>query len=158
MAAVPDEASAPLPSRRPRAVALWLARRGDQVLVFEGVDRVKPETYYRPLGGGVEYGELSRDALVREIGEELGIELVEPRLLATLENVFTLEDELRHEIVFLYEAEPADASFYARDAPEATEANGDRIHTLWLPLDRVRAGAATLYPSGLLEVLDSTGP
>jgi ADP-ribose pyrophosphatase YjhB (NUDIX family) len=148
----------PAPSafwKRPRAVALWLAMRGDELLVFEGQDASEPRPFYRPLGGGIEFGELSVDAVVREVREELGIELLRPRLLTTLENVFSFEGEQRHEIVFLYLAEPADRAFYGQDRPPAVEADGSRIVTMWRPLSDFRDGSAVLYPEGLLEVLDA---
>jgi 8-oxo-dGTP pyrophosphatase MutT (NUDIX family) len=40
-------------------------------LVAHGHDSVKSEDFYRPLGGGIEFGELSEAALRREIKEEL---------------------------------------------------------------------------------------
>lgn len=40
-----------------RPVAICLIRKGDAILVLEGRDEVKGETFYRPLGGAVEFGE-----------------------------------------------------------------------------------------------------
>jgi len=142
-------------AQRPRTVALWIARRGDEILVFEGWDSTEPGPYYRPLGGGIKFGELSRDAVVREVREELGVELIQPCLITTLENVFTFEGEPRHEIVFLYAGEPADPAFYRQERPPATEADGSRFAAMWRPLSDFRSGAAVLYPVGLLEVLDA---
>ncbi|WP_072482389.1 NUDIX domain-containing protein [Amycolatopsis australiensis] len=58
-----------MPAIRP--IVLGVIRRGDALLVFEGRDDVKGETCYRPLGGGIEHGERSEDALRREFREEL---------------------------------------------------------------------------------------
>ncbi|MDX3188851.1 hypothetical protein PV458_10640 [Streptomyces sp. MN03-5084-2B] len=53
-----------MPSIRP--IVLAVLRRGDALLVFEAHDDVKGETFCRPLGGGIEFGERSIDALKRE--------------------------------------------------------------------------------------------
>ena len=49
-----------------RPVVLGLAVRNNKLLVSEGFDTVKNETFYRCLGGGIEFLEKSEDALKRE--------------------------------------------------------------------------------------------
>ncbi len=134
-------------------MALCVFRRNHEILVFQGYDSVKRETYYRPLGGGIDFGEVSRDAVVREVWEELGMKVRDVRLVGTLENVFTLEGEPRHEIVFVYLAEPIDRAFYQQEAPMVVEADGSRLKTFWKPLDAFGPAGSPLYPTGLLELL-----
>ncbi len=55
-----------------RALGLGLIRDGDRILVAEGYDSVKQRFFYRCLGGGVEFGEASLDALKQEFQAELG--------------------------------------------------------------------------------------
>lgn len=43
---------------------------------------------YRPPGGTIEFGERGAATVVRELREELGADVVEPRYLGTLENIF----------------------------------------------------------------------
>lgn len=85
-----------------RVIAICVFRRADSILVSGAFDSVKNAMFYRPLGGGVLAGESSRDAVVREIKEEIGCEVVDLELLGVLENVFTLEGRPGHEIVFMY--------------------------------------------------------
>ena len=66
---------------RIRVVALCVFQRAGRVLVFEGYDSVKRMHFYRPLGGGVEPRETSREAVAREIKEELELEAVDFKLL-----------------------------------------------------------------------------
>ncbi len=40
-----------------RALAIGVIRRGDELLVYEGHDASKNKTFYRPLGGGIDFGE-----------------------------------------------------------------------------------------------------
>jgi 8-oxo-dGTP pyrophosphatase MutT (NUDIX family) len=85
--------------QRIRALAVCVVRRGEEILVFEGHDPVKGETFYRALGGGIEFGETGAKAAARELEEELGTRPRDLRYLATLENIFVFDGEPGHEIV-----------------------------------------------------------
>ena len=89
------------------AVLLNAARTHHAVIRWTDASKEPPE-FHRLVGGSVELGELAVDAVVREIGEELGTRLCEPRLLGVLENLFLYEGEPGHEIVFVYAGELAD--------------------------------------------------
>lgn len=140
-----------IPSIRPLALAV--VRRGDDLLVFEGRDEVKGETYHRPLGGGIEFGETAAEAVHRELQEELAVDLTAVEQIAVLENVFTFEGRPGHEIVFLFTAELSDKSFYERDEVGVVLDDGARVH--WLPMEAVLSGKAILYPDGLADLLSA---
>lgn len=55
-----------------RNISICVFRKNDSILVFEGYDDVKEDYFYRPIGGGIEYGERSFDTLKREVYEEIG--------------------------------------------------------------------------------------
>jgi ADP-ribose pyrophosphatase YjhB (NUDIX family) len=137
---------------RARPVALGIIREGDEIFVFEGHDPDNPETFYRPLGGSIEYGELAADAVRRELKEEIGVTVTDAKLLTVLENLFTWQGRAAHEIVFIFEVKLADPERLRSAALVAYEANGERINCMWKPLADFRNGAR-LYPAGLLEVL-----
>jgi hypothetical protein len=40
-----------------RPIALCVFHNNNRILVFEGYDKAKDEIFYRPLGGGIEFGE-----------------------------------------------------------------------------------------------------
>jgi ADP-ribose pyrophosphatase YjhB (NUDIX family) len=136
-----------------RAKALGVFLHDGRLLVFEGYDPVKDETFYRPLGGGIEFGETGAQAMAREIREEIGAEVVGVRYLGLSENIFTCAGEPGHEIVLLYEAELADRSLYEQDVIEAVEANGADFMALWKPLSDFADGRTPLYPDGLFALL-----
>lgn len=141
-----------------RPIAICAFRQDDRIFVFEGYDPFNDETFYRPLGGGIEFGEYSRDAVVREVREEVGREIVNLRYLGTLENVFTgCDGEPAHEIIMVYEGDFADSGMYATEAVEAVEDTGARFKALWMPLQDFRDGLSPLYPVGLLELLGEPG-
>src|SRR4051812_13941961 len=97
-----------------RPIVICLFRRGDRVLVCEGFDTAKGERFARPLGGGVEFGEHSSEALVREIREEIAAEVENLELVGVLESIFNYEGEQGHEMVFVYDAEFRDRALYER--------------------------------------------
>jgi ADP-ribose pyrophosphatase YjhB (NUDIX family) len=139
--------------QRIRVLALAVFRRGDEILVMEGYDPLKRETFYRPLGGAVEFGERVMEALRREMREEIGAEIKDVRLLDVMENLFVYDGAPGHEIVWMHEAAFVDLSFYARDEL-AIEEDGARGRAVWKPLCDFGAGRAPLYPDGLLELLN----
>ncbi|WP_397376708.1 NUDIX domain-containing protein [Paenibacillus sp. p3-SID867] len=42
------------------------------------------------VGGTVEYGESSKETIIREVREELNAEIQEPKLKFVIENLFTI--------------------------------------------------------------------
>ncbi len=141
-----------------RPIAIAIIRRGENILVFEGHDPIKGETFYRPLGGGIEFGERGEEAVLRELREEAGVELTNVRYLETLENIFTVRGEPSHELVLLYAADLADASLYGVELLNCVEDDGSAFCAMWQPLDYFRAGNAPLYPDGLLELIGQHQP
>lgn len=139
------------PRIRPIAIAIF--RDGDRILVFEGHDPTKRETFYRPLGGGIEFGEGAQDCLVREIREELRAEIADVTYLGTLQNIFTREGQMGHEVVIVYAARFVDARLYHLDVLRGQD-DGEPLVALWKSLEEFRAGAAPLYPHGLFGFLD----
>jgi ADP-ribose pyrophosphatase YjhB (NUDIX family) len=143
--------------QRLRPLALALIRRGNEILVEEGRDETKGETFFRLLGGTIDFGELGADALRRELREELGAEIEVEAYLATLENIFTWEGKPGHEIVLVYECTLKDGSLHALDEWEAHERtrHGQITHRVaWKRIDAFRAGGETLYPEALTTLLD----
>ena len=113
---------------RIRVIAIGVIMNPDRpgLLVFEGIDSVTGRRYCRPLGGGVEFGELGCDTLRREMHEELGVEITGVRYLGTLENLFSVNGKSGHEIVLVYQAELRDAALYAQEHFEGVEDDGSR--------------------------------
>ena len=138
---------------RVRSIVVCLFRRGDQILVMEVPDTLKGIVGYRPLGGGIEHGEYSTDAVRREIREELGVELTGVTHLGVTENIFTYMGKLGHEIVFVYEADAAEPRIYEVDRLQAYEDDGSPFEVVWKSMKDFNDATAPLYPEGLLELL-----
>lgn len=137
---------------RPRVTVLALIRNGNRILVQQGYDSLRQQTFFRPLGGGVDYGERAEEALRREFMEELEAELSNIRLQRVIENIFTLEGLAGHEIIFLFEAELKDTSLYDADKLRAHEHGDGDFDALWKPVADFEA-RDILYPPGIEEFL-----
>ena len=136
-----------------RVITICIIRKGDSILVFEGYDHVKNQTFYRPLGGGIEFGESSSKALQREFKEEINAKLTNLSYFRTLENIFTCYGRTGHEIVIIYKGEFANKTFYDKSVIIGKEDNGDAFKALWMPIADFKKGQFPLYPDGLLELL-----
>jgi 8-oxo-dGTP pyrophosphatase MutT (NUDIX family) len=134
-----------------RPIAICVFRRPGQILVGEGYDPSKDDRYQRPVGGSLQFGETSEEAVIREVREELGIEVREPTLLGVLENIFRCHGQDAHEIVFVYEGRFPDPSFYDRPLLRASEEHAGPYAAVWRDLD---AEQPRLHPDGLLDLLD----
>ncbi|WP_181686301.1 NUDIX hydrolase [Halorhabdus salina] len=136
-----------------RAVALGAVRRNDELLVFEEQSPDTGEPYYRLLGGGVEFGEHSSDAVVREFDEELGVTFTEPMDLGTFEQVFSYDREPAHELWRVYEGSIVEDWPYEEDSFTFVEPElGIELLACWMSIERLRDDDITFYVS---EVLDA---
>jgi ADP-ribose pyrophosphatase YjhB (NUDIX family) len=135
-----------------RPIAICVFRHGSRILAGESWDSVKGQLFHRPVGGGIHFGETSREAMLREIREELGLEVEQLRLLGVLENLFTCEGEQGHEVVFVYDAQFVNKQAYERDLV-AMEAEVE-FCAVWRDLSTITNDHIPLYPDGLREMLD----
>lgn len=135
-----------------RTIVLGIFLHNDRLLVFRGEDPERDVVFYRPLGGGIEFGERGCDALVREMREELGAEVTDVRYLGTLESIFTHRGKRGHEIALLYRARFTDPALYERETFEYAQDNGTPIAVSWKPIADFETGAF-LVPRELLAIV-----
>jgi 8-oxo-dGTP pyrophosphatase MutT (NUDIX family) len=130
-------------------------RKNNKILVGEGYDAVKDESFYRPLGGGIEFGELSVETICRELMEEINVEVERDSLtfLGVVENMFYFNGIPGHEIVMIYDGALKESGLYEQAVIVGQEANGDATRAMWKSLDEFESGKSTLYPTGLVELL-----
>ncbi len=137
-----------------RVLALGVIQDGNRIFLSQGYDPVKQETFYRAMGGGVEFGETSYQALKREFQEEIQAELVNIRYLGCLESLFTFNGKPGHEIIQLYACDFADSKLYQQE--KITFAEKDREKTaLWVDIDRCKSGELRVVPEVFFEYLNT---
>lgn len=136
-----------------RVIALGLIQDGDRIFVSEGYDPVKQETFYRALGGGVDFGETSRTALKREFQEEIQADLTNINYLGCIENLFTFNGRQGHEIIQLYKCDFVDSKFYQLESLVFSESQTHKHKALWIDISRFKSGELRLVPEVFFDYL-----
>lgn len=133
-----------------RPIVLGLAIKDNKLLVSEGVDKKKNQTFYRCLGGGIEFLETSADALKREFLEEINIEIEVKDFLGIAENIFTYEGKSAHELVLFYSIEIPNNVY--KDEYVVNE-EGKLSKAMWVDIDEFKNGNRILYPKEIFRFL-----
>jgi len=137
---------------RIRVITLGLIQSGDRLFVSRNYDRVKQKTFYRALGGGVEFGESSQEALHREFREELQAALINLQYLGCLENRFVYNGQPGHELIQLYRCDFADRRFYHLEELTFEDSN-QSFTALWVDRHQFHSGDLWLVPEACLDYL-----
>ncbi|EWH10983.1 NUDIX hydrolase [Catenovulum agarivorans DS-2] len=140
-----------------RNIAICLIEHQGKIFVAEGVDEVKNETFYRPLGGGIEFGETAQQTVIREFQEEMQTEIEVGSYLTTFENLFTFNGIAGHQIVLLLSAKFKDKQIYQQDNIQCNE-EGTSFIAKWVNIEDFLNGKKILYPSGIVEYLKHQAP
>ncbi len=138
---------------RIRVIAICIFLNQNRIFVFKAYDKVKDQTFYRPLGGAVEFGEYSEQAIRREMQEEIKAEINNLVYLGTLENVFTLDGQPGHEVVFVFEGPLPTNHFMHKKRLPAWKMMAVLLKPSGKHLDDFNDPQVPLYPDGLLEML-----
>ncbi|MEA5621289.1 NUDIX domain-containing protein [Cronbergia sp. UHCC 0137] len=136
-----------------RVIVLALIRDGERIFVSEGYDPKKQSTFYRALGGGVEFGETSRIALEREFQEEIQAELTNIRYLSCIENLFIFDGRQGHEIIQLYQCDFVDPQFYQIESITFSETPERQHRALWIDISKFKSGELRLVPEVFFDYL-----
>ena len=133
-----------------RPIALGLAIKNNKLLVGEGFDNVKNETFYRCLGGGIEFLEKSADALKREFSEEINANIIVKDFLGISENIFTYKGKNAHELILFYSIDISDS-----DYKEEYEINDDcgKYKAKWIDIDEFKNKNRILYPEEVFKYI-----
>lgn len=108
--------------------------------------------YYRPLGGTVEFGERSDDALQREFLEEIGEQVEIVSYIGCLENIFTIHSFIGHELIQLYEVRFVNEENYKRQQFKIEEGE-KHAWAKWISFSEFEEGKEFLYPETLMSLL-----
>lgn len=135
-----------------RAIAICIFQDRGRWLVAEYYDALDGK-FYRPLGGAIEFGEPGRECIIREIREEMEVEIEDIAYLGTLENIFSFEGEPGHEIVLVYQARFVDPRLYELESFVCRD-DGGHFVAAWKSADELQTGSVPLYPDGIFDFVD----
>ena len=107
-------------------------RNGDKVLF----QKRKNDKYYALPGGKIEVLETVKDALKRELIEELGIEVEVKDIVSVVENFFEFNNEKVHQYIFSYEVKLLDDKYNNLDEFEGIETLKEVIFK-WFDIDEL---------------------
>ena len=133
-----------------RPVVLGLAIKNNKLLVSEGFDKIKNETFYRCLGGGIEFLEKSEEALKREFLEEINISITVKDFLGISENIFTYQGRKAHELILFYSIEISDENY--QEEYIVTDDHGKTV-AKWIDIDEFKNKNKILYPEEVFKYL-----
>lgn len=133
-----------------RPIVLGLAIKNNKLLVGEGFDNVKNETFYRCLGGGIEFLEKSSDALKREFKEEIGADIIINDFLGISENIFTYKGKNGHELILFYSINIPDS--YYKDEYHIIDGKQD-YKAKWIDINEFKNKHKILYPEEVFKYL-----
>ncbi|CEJ45148.1 NUDIX hydrolase [Umezakia ovalisporum] len=136
-----------------RVLALGLIRDGHRIFVSQGYDPLKQETYYRALGGGVDFGETSQGALQREFQEEIQAELTNIHYVGCIESIFTFNGRQGHEIIQVYQCDFTDTKFYQLESLIFSEPENCQHQALWVDIAHFKSGKLKLVPEAFFAYL-----
>lgn len=134
------------PFRMQRIAAYAFARRGDDVLLTRISARGFHAGSWTLPGGGIDHGEAPREALVREVREECGVDCEVGEVLEVHDVHFggtapSGRHEDFHAVHLVFAVTVPDAA-----EPRVTELDGTTDLAAWVPVADIRAGS--------IEVLD----
>lgn len=130
--------------------ALGLHWREGKLLAAEVYDDQGNLKGVRPIGGSIEFGERWHLALIREFKEELDVDVEIKGSPIVMENIYTHEGEVGHEVLFICEVLFSGAMFQGRNTIEFHEDCGTPCIARWFDLTALDLpGGPALFPAGL---------
>lgn len=102
-------------------------------------------------GGRITIGENSKDAVKRELEEEIGKPVEIGEYVTTIENFFKLKDKKYHEIMFVYKAEFKDEQDKKIEEPLENIEGKEYLQYDWVEISKLED--YNMLPKRLKEVL-----
>ena len=136
-----------------QCVVHGLIIKDSKVLTYEVQDKVKKKSFFRLIGGHIEFGESASDALIREFKEEIDEEIKIVQKLDVFENIFIYKGSPQHEFVSLFEVEFLNKDIYDIDNIVGCEGPYRTFNAKWIDNNQFLSGQKVLYPPEVLDYL-----
>ena len=130
--------------------ALAIIKHNNKILAIKLQPEGDGKTYYRIVGGTIEFQEKAEDAVRREIREELKSELDNLELLTVYENFFYKvvtgrPNEPFHQIEFIYTANLVNKELYEQEEIKVEEP-GITFIAEWIPIEKINNREIIMFP------------
>ena len=131
-----------------------LVRNGDKFLL----QAINKSEFYTFPGGHVEIGESTKEAINRELHEEIPLSFHIGELKAIIQNIFTTRDgRLFHELGYYYEAEAVKGvSTSDFDAVENDKGYTKTFHYKWATIEEMKK--MDVRPAVVIDLLERNEP
>ena len=134
-----------------RPLALCIIQNQNKILVMNGYDPKKDQLFFRLLGGGIEFGEQSEQALRREFQEELATDLENVEFVTIIENIFTFNGNQGHEIALIFKGNLSNKDLSSQEEMRILDSESETAS--WQKISDFKDKKLILYPDGILEYL-----
>lgn len=131
-------------ARRQRVASYAVILRGEEVLLSRLAPYLTSTEQWTLPGGGIDFGEDPRDAVVREVYEETGIDVAvgDRAWVDSARRVISREETEMHSVRMVFEGwAPVDAP-----EPHVVEVDGSTIDARWIKLSAVLDGSCPVVP------------
>lgn len=133
-----------------RPIVLGLVINNNKILVEEKKDTKKGNTFYRCLGGGIEFTEKSEDAIKREFLEEINATVEIQKLLDVVENIFEFNGKKAHELIFIYKIDICKEDYKEEYLINDTAGN---FKAKWISIQEFKNNNKILYPKEIFKYI-----
>lgn len=128
-----------------------IIRKDEKVLFHHGIGKEVATL----IGGRVEAGENSIEALQREVYEEIGMRTKYVKPVALIENFFTRDGNPYHEILMIHELKFENKEDYQKDILPIEERKKDVLEFLWCDVKNYTK--YRIVPDNLPDIIAENG-
>ena len=136
-----------------RAKVIGIAQFENKILVCEVLDDEGVLKGWCPLGGGIEFGETSEEALKREMFEEAGCQVLISGEPMICDNIFEHHGVKGHELIVAFHITFSDPQMYQKKRFQIQEDKGSWHWVEWMDMATFQGGKAVFFPPALAKQL-----
>ena len=136
-----------------QCVSIGLIKNKSNILVYEVADKVSHDSFFRLIGGHIEFGESAVEALKREFKEEINEDIINLNPLGVFENIFFYNGRQQHEFVSLFSCNLANKEIYNKEEIVGHEGPDRTFNAFWMNINQFKNNKKILFPDQILNYI-----